>query len=92
MAISQRVCCKSFALGTCQSVTTLCRPNSENEKTRLKLDQIRPLKNTKKNFDRPVDRSVELGLGFCYQQSVYGVGSLAEGRRLRAAKWASPNP
>jgi len=26
----------------------------------------------KKGFDRPVDRSVELGLGLCYQQSVYG--------------------
>jgi len=59
-------------LGTWQSVTTLCRPNSENEKTRLKLGQIGPLKNTKKGFDRSVDRSVELGLGFCYQQSVYG--------------------
>jgi hypothetical protein len=34
------------------------------------LGQIGPLKKTKYGFDRPVDRSVELVLGFCYQQNV----------------------
>jgi hypothetical protein len=53
------------------TLTTLCRPNSKNAKRRLKFDQIRPLKNAKKGFDRSVDRSVELRLGFCYQQKSY---------------------
>jgi hypothetical protein len=38
----------------------------------MKLSPIRPLKNAKKGFDRPVDRSVELHFGLCLQQSVYG--------------------
>jgi hypothetical protein len=54
------------------------------------LGQIGPLKNTKKGFDRSVDRSVELGLGFCYQQSGYGGGSLAEGRRQRDVARVAP--
>jgi hypothetical protein len=33
---------------------------------------IQGLKNAKKSFDRSVDRAVELGLGFCFQQNVYG--------------------
>jgi hypothetical protein len=36
------------------------------------LSLIEALKNGKKGFDRPVDRSVELGFGFCFQQSTYG--------------------
>jgi len=55
-------------------VATLCRPNSKNGKTGLKLIAIRALKNDKKGFDRPVDRSVELGFGFCLQQSSMGGG------------------
>ena len=35
------------------------------------MSQIRPLKNAKKDFDRSVDRSVELRLGLCYQQKSY---------------------
>jgi hypothetical protein len=55
-----------------QSVTTLCRPDSKNEKTRLKLSLIEALKSGKKDFDRSVDRSVELGFDFCFQQNAYG--------------------
>jgi len=54
------------------SVTTLCRPNSKNGKTGLKLSLIEAVKNVKKGFDRSVDSTVELGLSFCFQQSVYG--------------------
>src|SRR5215472_11845929 len=51
---------------------TLCRPDSKNEKTRLKLSLIEALKNGKKAL-RPVGhRSVELGFGFCFQQNAYG--------------------
>jgi hypothetical protein len=40
------------------------------------LTAIGTLENVKKSFDRPVDRSVELGVGFCFQQRCYaGVGS-----------------
>jgi hypothetical protein len=46
---------------------TLCRPDTRNEKNRLKLTAIEVLKNGKNGFDCPVDRSVELGLGFCFQ-------------------------
>ena len=53
-------------------VATLCRPNSKNRKTGLKLNWIEVLKNGKRGFDRSVDRSVELGFGFCFQQSGYG--------------------
>jgi hypothetical protein len=51
---------------------TLCRPNSKNGKTRLKLSRIEALKNGKKGFDRSVDSSVELGFGVCFQQSSMG--------------------
>jgi hypothetical protein len=53
-------------------VTTLCRPNTWNKKTRLKLNRIEALKNEKKGFDRSVDRTVELGFDFCFQQDGYG--------------------
>ena len=49
---------------------TLCRPDSWNEKTGLKLTSIEAPKNAKKGFDRSVDSAVELGLGFCFQQNV----------------------
>jgi hypothetical protein len=51
---------------------TLCRPDSKNEKTRLKLTAIEALKNGKKDFDRSVDSSVELRFDFCFQQNAYG--------------------
>jgi hypothetical protein len=44
------------------------------------------MKNGKKGFDRSVDRPVELHFAFYFQQNVYGGGSMAEGRRQRAAK------
>jgi hypothetical protein len=53
-------------------IATLCRPDSWNEKTGPKLTAIGALKNVKKGFDRAVDRSVELGLGFCFEQRSYG--------------------
>jgi hypothetical protein len=53
-------------------VATLSRPDSKNEKTRLKLTAIEALKNGKKGFDRSVDSSVELGSDFCFQQNAYG--------------------
>jgi hypothetical protein len=50
------------------------------------LNAIETRKNAKKGFDRSVDRSVELGFGFCFQQKCYrGVGLLAERRRQRVA-------
>jgi len=55
-----------------KAFATLCRLDSKTRKRRLKLSPIRPLKNAKKGFDRPVDRSVELHFGLCLQQSVYG--------------------
>jgi hypothetical protein len=67
-------------------VATLCRPDSRNEKIKLKLSRIGLLKNIKNGFDRPVDRSVELGFGLCFQQNLMGVGPVAEGRRQRAAE------
>jgi hypothetical protein len=51
---------------------TLCRPDSKNEKTRLKLSLVEALKNGKKAFDSSVDRPFELGFGFCFQQNAYG--------------------
>jgi hypothetical protein len=55
-----------------QGVATLCRPDSKNEKTRLKLSRIRPLKKDEKRF-RPVGhRSVEMGFDFCFQQTLMG--------------------
>jgi hypothetical protein len=57
-----------------RSPATLCRPNSKNEKTRLKLTAIEALKNGK-NGVRPVGhRSVELGFDLCFQQSSRGGG------------------
>ena len=50
------------------------------------MGQIRPLKNTKKGFDRSVDRAVEWHFSFCFQQRSYGGGVLAGGRRQRAAE------
>jgi hypothetical protein len=58
-AISAQHSAKQFA--------TLCRPDSKNEKTRLKLTAIEALGNGK-NGVRPVGhRSVELGFDFCFQ-------------------------
>jgi len=57
-----------------QCVTTLCRPDSKNEKTRLKLSLIEALKSGKKSFDRSVDSPVELHFTFCFQQNLWGVG------------------
>jgi len=42
-----------------KAFATLCRLDSKTRKRRLKLSPIRPLKNAKKDFDRPVDRNVE---------------------------------
>jgi hypothetical protein len=36
------------------------------------LSLIEALKSGKKDFDRSVDRSVELGFDFCFQQNTYG--------------------
>ena len=70
------------------SVATLCRPNSENEKTRQKLTVIEHPKKREKGL-RPVGhRSVECHFGLCLQQTVYGGGFLAEGRRQRAVRIA----
>jgi hypothetical protein len=63
------------ALSTQQSAkktsgfATLCRPDTWNEKTGLKLGRIRLAKNAKNRFDRSVDSTVELGFGFCFQQN-----------------------
>jgi hypothetical protein len=53
------------------AVATLCRPNSKKGKRKLKLGQIQPLKNRKKIFRPFGHRSVEVGLGFYYQQNAY---------------------
>jgi len=55
-----------------QPVATLCRPDSKNEKTRLKLSLIEALKSGKKELRPFGDRSVELGFDFCFQQNAYG--------------------
>jgi hypothetical protein len=62
----------SLAPRSFQGVATLCRPDSKNEKTRLKLSRIEALKSGKKGFDRSVDCPVELHFGFCFQQNAYG--------------------
>jgi hypothetical protein len=74
LAISNPPFSQRLVLPTCllQAVATLCRPNSKNEKKRLKLGMIGRLKNAKKELQPLGDRSVELGLGLCFQQSVYG--------------------
>jgi len=76
-------------------LATLCRPNSKNGKRRLKLGRIGPLKNTKKGFDRSVDRPVELHFGVCFQQRSIGGWGLwlrtqAEGcgDRARLSPWS----
>ncbi|HEY2117514.1 MAG TPA: hypothetical protein VGJ51_20600 [Candidatus Angelobacter sp.] len=56
--------------GAFQGVATLCRPDSKNEKTRLKLSLIEALKNGKKWFDSSVDSPFELHFDFCFQQNV----------------------
>jgi hypothetical protein len=60
-AISAQHSAKQFA--------TLCRPDSKNEKTRLKLTAIEALKNGKKRLRLPFERPFELGFGFCFQQN-----------------------
>jgi hypothetical protein len=71
-------------------IKSIPRPSADrtvkNEKTRLKLGQIGPLKKTKYGFDRPVDRSVELGWAFVINKASMGVGFVAEGRRQRDAR------
>jgi hypothetical protein len=68
-----------------EGFATLCRPNSKNGKTGLKLSLIEALKNGK-NGDRPVGhRSVEWHSGLYLQQNGYRPGgSLAEGCRQKA--------
>jgi hypothetical protein len=56
---------KRLVLG--ESIATLCRPDTWDEKTGRKLTAIEALKNVKNDFDRSVNRSVELGLAFCFQ-------------------------
>jgi hypothetical protein len=64
-----------FCAAQLWQIATLCRPNSRNEKTRLKLSQIGPLKNRKNGFQPFGHRSVELHFDFCFQQNAYaGVG------------------
>jgi hypothetical protein len=62
----------SLAPRSFQGVATLCRPDSRNEKTRLKLSRIEPLKNGKKGLRPFGHRTVELGFDFCFQQNAYG--------------------
>ena len=55
------------------------------------MNLISPLENAKKGFDRSVDRSVELGLGLCYQQKSYprvgrGLRGQAEGCKNRVIR------
>jgi hypothetical protein len=50
---------------------TLCRPNSENEKTRLKLTAIGALENDKQGLRPLGHRSVEWQSNLCFQQIVY---------------------
>jgi hypothetical protein len=57
------------------SLATLCRPNSKNGKTRLKLKRIEALKNGKKGLRLSYDCLVEWGFGFCFQQSAMGGGA-----------------
>src|SRR5579864_3064851 len=49
---------------------TLCRPNSKNGKTGLKLHRIEALRNGENGFRPLGHRSVELHFSFCFQQSV----------------------
>jgi len=65
---------------------TLCRPDSKNGKTGLKLGLIEALKTGKKGRRQPFDKPFEWHFDFCFQQNVMGVGSMAEGRRQRATK------
>jgi hypothetical protein len=47
-------------------------PTEANQQRQGRYNVIQGRKNVKKGFDRSVDRSVELGLGLCFQQNVYG--------------------
>jgi hypothetical protein len=71
-------------------LATLCRPNSKNEKEGLKLSLIGRLKSTKKDLDRSVTARSKGTLAFVFNKALWGVGAWAEGRRQKAAKWASP--
>jgi hypothetical protein len=87
---------KQLAIGNWQlarknqplSVATLCRPNSKNEKTGLKLGQIGTVKKGKKGFDRSVTARSNCTLAFVFNKGLWGVGVVAEGRRQRAARIA----
>jgi hypothetical protein len=57
-----------------ESIATLCRPDTWDEKTGPKLTAIEARKNVKNDFDRSVDRSVESGLSLYLQQNAYGGG------------------
>jgi hypothetical protein len=61
-----------FCAARLSQVATLCRPDTWNEKKGPKLTATRALKNGKTGFDRSVDRTVELGFDFCFQQNAYG--------------------
>jgi hypothetical protein len=69
-----------------EPVMTLCRPDTWNEKTSLKLGPIGRLKNRKRGFRPLGHRSVELHFGLCFQQRPMGGGVVAEGRRQRATE------
>ena len=51
---------------------TLCRPDSKNEKTRLKLNPIGVPKNGEKGLRPLGHRSVEWHFDLCFQQRSYG--------------------
>jgi len=71
MAIARNPGTWFLVFGMWQALRPSADRTVKTKKNRLKLGSIRPLKNTKKAFDRSVDRSVELRLGLCYQQNVY---------------------
>ena len=44
------------------------------------------MKTAEKGLRQPFDSPFELGLGFCFQQNVYGGGYLAEGTQAEGHK------
>jgi hypothetical protein len=69
-----------------EPVATLCRPNSKNRKTGLKLNWIKPWKREKKASTVLSKGLLNWGWAFVFNKASMPGGILAEVRRQRVAK------
>jgi hypothetical protein len=57
-----------------KAFATLCRLDSKNGKSRLKLSRLGRLKNVKKGLRQPFDRPSNWGLAFVFNKARWGCG------------------